>query len=449
MAYVGSGGCRVELSVCRACLPEVSGNRITVPRSLVLLDVYAGLLGESIAGFFLGLVEPRDEWVTGMVERYRFRVVAEELYSLVVDTGGLVSEARVSPLYGPARRASLLGEPYAGFYASSEDRVAGEYERIARRAGLTSGGRVRPRLVRGALERARIRARIVMSRIGLRIGRMARRLMETLSPYLTALRCTGGWTYDSRRYVSLPEGEYWESPGRQVLAELLGDEYQCSSPGVLSSSSICRSAGDRRVVLKRYASRGAKWVPASLASPSGARFTVRAPARMAREYRMLRVLRSVVPTPGIIAVIRHSEGPMMVRDFVPGTPVLSSKDPEHWRGAGMALAFIHRAGYAMLDSNPGNFLVGDDGRTWVIDAEQAHRFTPEAGAWDLLVFAVYSLLFGADKGLVIEAFRAYREADEDLFAELRERALSPEISGRLMMVAYPLYHGARLLLLSV
>ena len=61
----------------------------------------------------------------------------------------------------------------------------------------------------------------------------------------------------------------------------------------------------------------------------------------------------------------------------------------------------------MGDSNPGNVIVDPRGLPWVIDAEQARRFSLRGAAWDIVVALSYSGLFGIDDDLLLEMLEGY------------------------------------------
>ncbi|MCE4628447.1 MAG: hypothetical protein F7C34_04800 [Desulfurococcales archaeon] len=431
---VGSGDCRVTLIVCDQCIPKILDDGVQVPRALLDLDTRVSLAGENIAGLLLSRVvggEPLRE----MIERYRLRVAAEELLGLYSAVDGMISEMLLSPLYAPARRSWLLGDPYWGLFHASSEQVLQEYEDLLEKSGILVGGKVNREAARSTYARYKLQARRILSVASLRLGRIARRLVATVLPAIKRIACPAP-RYDASSLVALPEGSYYEDGLDEVLSKLFG-KHECRRPSILSSSYVC-STTRGQVVVKRYAAREAKWLPASMASPPGAKMIVSAPTRLATEYVMLRRIRRVLPTPRIIAVIRSSGGPIMVREYLEGEPILDSRDPALWETAGCALAKLHRAGIALIDSNPGNMLFTGD-TIAIIDAEQASPFTPEAGAWDLVVFTAYSILFSVDKSLILSALHGYKKCGPDLLRKLLPLVESGRITGRLKLLAYPLY----------
>ena len=430
----GTGDCRITLVVCEQCIPRILENGIQVPRTLLDLDARISLAGENIAGLLLARVEGGDS-LRGIIERYRLRVAVEELLGLYSAVDGLVDELEVSPLYAPARRAWLLGDPYWGIFHGSAGHVLEEYQGLLESNGILVGGRIGREAARSVYTRYRLQTRRILSIASLRLGRIARRLAATVLPAIRRLTCPAP-SYDASELVTAPEGRYFEGGPDEVLARLFGD-YDCKRPSILSSSYVCETR-QGPVVVKRYAAREAKWFPASMASPPGAKMTVSAPARLATEYIMLRRIRGILPTPRIIAVIRGASGPSMIREYLDGQPVLESRDRTLWEHAGCALAKLHSGGIALVDSNPGNMLFTGD-TIAIIDAEQASPFTLEAGAWDLVVFTAYSILFSVDRSLILSALRAYKKCGPELLSRLLPLIEAGRITGRLKLLAYPLY----------
>jgi len=158
--------------------------------------------------------------------------------------------------------------------------------------------------------------------------------------------------------------------------------------------------------VKEYHRMLVKWIPAAVASARAYRYLLSPRARMANEHRYFRLLRGVVETPRVLVVCADQARAAMARSFVEGDPVLSTRDPSAWEASGEALARVHGAGHVLGDPNPGNFVYRGGGVA-VIDAEQASRYTPVRAAWDLAVYTVYALLFGAPEELVARGLEAY------------------------------------------
>ena len=169
-----------------------------------------------------------------------------------------------------------------------------------------------------------------------------------------------------------------------------------------------------------------KWLPAAALGRGYVSYRVSPKSRMAAEYRYLRLLRPIARTPRILEVCADYTTSVMVREYVEGTPTLSSRDPGDWGAAGRLLARIHRAGYAVGDPNPGNFIVDDVGAR-LIDAEQARPLDDRAAAWDLAVFAAYARFMGAPRDLVRAALEAYREEARGLWGRVSRLAASPRL----------------------
>jgi tRNA A-37 threonylcarbamoyl transferase component Bud32 len=217
---------------------------------------------------------------------------------------------------------------------------------------------------------------------------------------------------DPGRLLVLPEGRasLGCDPGSIAyiagVAGAAGRGLECSYASPLSSSLIC-SYGGSRFIVKEYTRMQIKWIPASLASAMMYKYRVSPKSRMAAEYRNLRVLRKVVRTPRIYGVCGTYYSTKMVREYVEGNPVASSSSIDDWRLAGETLALLHDNDIAVGDPNPGNFIVTGEREVALIDVEQAARFDPRKGLWDIIVFTLYSLVMGVDESLVAGAIREY------------------------------------------
>lgn len=394
--------------------PYFSGDTLMVGYKLLELDSRASILGESIASLLLPpiTVEEHGLEVRSLVEYYRFRVVLEQVQDLVMRFGALAKLLRVPPEYPAVARMSLNRKLYPCIFnrvLSSRklmDEMRGQYSKMLEPRGLLSrrGSLVINRDLIGQIRR-------ILSDIASLVGATARVGLNI--PGSLAACEPSTLLGDPGRLLDLPEGRVSLNCDISTVASMAlggglegGGKTECRYTNPLSSSLICESNGERFIV-KEYTRMQVKWIPASLASALMYKYRVSPRTRMMAEYRNLRALRKVVPTPRIFGVCGTYYTSKMVREYMEGDPVASADSRDHWRLAGEAMARLHNRDIVVGDPNPGNFIVLKDGRVALIDAEQAARFEPRKGLWDLIVFTLYSLALGVDEKLVSAALEEY------------------------------------------
>ncbi len=446
---------RLKLRVCSDCLPKILGRARTtleVPLSLLRADAAYSILGETAAGFLLGMyvVEGECPAIGEIAETYRRRVVVEEFYQLYNWLGSILRDTRVSPLYVPAVRAWRIRGHVSSIISSQlSGSVRGELEETYREAavslGLLRDGKVNVKEVRvqGRAESESYRRSLEAA------WNMYRKTLgQVLGPVVDDEQ-THMLIENPGLLVELPEGSLTleKHTPETLSSQITGKDTLCRPSSPLSSSLACRGE-DGRAVVKIYGRLAVKWLPATIASPREARYLVTPRARMANEYYWLRRLRKAVATPRIHALAVNPSR-MMLRDYVHGIPAFDSEEKRHWETAGRTLAFLHKLGVALGDPNPGNFIVDEENLEYsaIVDAEQARPYAPVAGAWDLVVFTVYPLLFGKDKSLVESAVEAYRLEDPELYRRHAE-ILSQGIGWGGVKLLGPIYLQAKRILLG-
>ncbi|MCE4619621.1 MAG: DIPK family protein [Desulfurococcales archaeon] len=448
MAEVRGKGYRVIVEDS-AQLPKWSRESriLRVGKQWLEADARFSLFGERMAGLLLPSIE-YDEELSRLVEAYRIRVMAEQAADLQARIGRLASQVRVRPSYFPYSRARLLWHDLGclirdGLEPSTLD---GEYSPLASRIGSLEDGLVAlaPRKYREVLRveasKWRIRAAGLLTSI-------ARRLAGEL--HLCEAGAVGD-PVDPSPLVMAPEGDYFhECPKPEGMASrYTGGEASCRRTQWTASTLVCEGPSGR-VAVKEYTRMIVKWLPASIAGGGIARYMIRPKARLANEYKYLRLLRDVLPTPRILGFCGQYFQSMMARSFLEGRPVLGSQEPMDWRLSGRALARIHLSGYVLGDANPGNFIASGRGEAGIIDAEQARRFNPRRGAWDLVVYTYYALFFNAPEDLVAEGLRSYTgylaERDPHIMREIEGNLRDPQLWGPLLL-AVNVYQKTRRIL---
>ncbi len=377
---------------------------VTLP--LLRADATASVVGERLAAPLMlphelrGCPESLASRLAGVVEAYRRRVVVEQLYDLAVRMGPLVSEALVDPFYPLYSRLRLLARiaPCPARLRGA-DELRASYLELSRDVASVESG-----LLRLRTPSLRLEFKALASRVRATLLSISHRIPVPRTPWEGRECDLDGVFGGVSRLVRMPEGIFAGFCEEEPLS-ILG-EGDCRPLPRFSSAYLCVS-GSRRVIVKDYMKMAIKWLPAAIASSVAVRYRLGPRSRLAAEYKYLRLFREVVDTPRIVAVCSDIARAASSREYVEGQPVLASKEPGHWRLAGEVLGRLHEAGYVMGDSNPGNVIVDLQGLPWIVDAEQARRFSLRGAAWDIVVALSYSGLFDAEDSLLLEMLRGY------------------------------------------
>ena len=390
----------------RARLVE-EGLEVTLP--LLRADAVASVAGEKLAAPLMLPHELRDcpaslaSRLAGLAEAYRRRVVVEQLYDLAVRAGPLVSEALVDPLYPLYSRLKLLARVApcpTGLQGADELRRL--YLELSRGVASVESG-----LLRLRMPSLRLEFKALASRARATLLSISHRIPVPGTPW-EGQECDLEGVFGSiSSLVRMPEGVFTGFCEEEPLSVL--GEGDCRPLPRFSSAYLCTS-GSRRVIVKDYMKMVVKWLPAAIASSVAVRYRLGPRSRLAAEYKYLRLFRDIVDTPRLIAVCSDIARAASSREYVEGEPVLASEKPRHWRLAGETLGRLHEAGYVMGDSNPGNVIVDLRGMPWVVDAEQARRFSLRGAAWDIVVALSYSGLFDAGDRLLLEMLEGYADS---------------------------------------
>ncbi len=429
-----------EIEVCSNCILNLISKPPKTPFYMLSLDAEYGILGEKLAGIFLGpfhIEGDCKEKILRLVETYRKRIILEQLHDLHTRIGKITMLAQIDPYYIPLSRSILLGKnPYCNvienYFEGDPSGLRKEYSRLAGTLGVLRDGSINLVVLEELYKKLSNRLREFLSSTSIRIpGRL---LWFPLDG-----ECKSN-IIDPGELILLPEGRLslLVSRPEDLLSEHLGGTWRCEQATFLASSLKCtRNNDNKKVIAKIYEKMQVKWIPAYIASPAPVRYLVSSRARLSNEYYWLRRLRDTIYTPRIFLVSASHSSRIMIREYLEGVPVLSSRSSKHWVEAGKSLAEIHSAGYALGDPNPGNFIYREEDIA-LIDAEQARRYSLEAGAWDLVVFVVYSIVFGADKNLVRTAIKGYASVDPGGFQSIKELLLSGKGWGGVRLL--PIYY---------
>ncbi|ADL18926.1 hypothetical protein ASAC_0519 [Acidilobus saccharovorans 345-15] len=407
--------------------PKVNGREVTVGAELLRLDASLGVMGESLASLLLPAVDYSSD-LASIVKSYRTRVVVEEASEAITRLGPLAGLAKVPPYFFPIARMSKLSWLYSCIFNESTRNVdlLGEiYSDYAKLVGdLTPEGYVK-------LSESKVKGSVASLISGI-VKSVAAGISVAgayMSFFMRSSECPPNVLLeDPYRTVVIPEGILFSScRWTSHPVELEMERATCRRSSLLYSSLLCED-GNSRAVIKDYGYGTFKWLFAGVVSITAYPFIQTPSGRASNEYRRLLELRQYVRTPRVLALCINPMEASMVRDYVDGSDVLRSRDPAHWQEAGRVLATVHRSGYALGDPNPSNVVIGRDG-AWLIDVEQAGKFTPQRGAWDLAVFFYYSRFFGAPLDLVKESLRSYASSLEpSLWKKVRGQLFSARLA---------------------
>ena len=186
-----------------------------------------------------------------------------------------------------------------------------------------------------------------------------------------------------------------ESQGSIAETEKLG--------GVLNAVytlKIQKLGKEQKIVVKSFKDwYGWKWFPLALWAIGTRGFSVRGKSRLEREYAINRYLsKNGCNVPLLIHVSPKEK--LIFQEYIEGENltnlikrIYSSKheDPKLTgiiKRVGSEIAKIHGLNVALGDCKPENIIVGQDGRIWFVDLEQAERGGDQA--WDLAEILYYS-----------------------------------------------------------
>jgi Kae1-associated kinase Bud32 len=218
---------------------------------------------------------------------------------------------------------------------------------------------------------------------------------------------------DTKRYVFIPTSLGLVSYSEKVTIEdfirkifpesrdLKADPEKLG--GVLNAVyvlKIQRLGKERRVVVKSFKDwYGWKWFPLALWAIGTRGFSVRGKSRLEREYTINRYLsKNGCNVPLLIHVSPKEE--LIFQEYIEGENlanlikrIYSSKYEDLklisiLKQVGSEIAKIHGLDVALGDCKPENIIIGQDGRIWFVDLEQAERGGDQV--WDLAEFLYYS-----------------------------------------------------------
>jgi tRNA A-37 threonylcarbamoyl transferase component Bud32/predicted nucleotidyltransferase len=196
--------------------------------------------------------------------------------------------------------------------------------------------------------------------------------------------------------------------GREITAKTLGT--------ALNEVYFIEVDGER-LVAKRFTDwYNFKWFILNVVALGTKVFSTQGKARLSNEYVTNRLLaENGIPVPEIVSVSIPDR--LLVERFVEGTSVLdivtevlsSESFSEEYEclafEIGRTLAKIHGLDVVLGDCKPENFILGRDGKLYVLDLEQGGRRGDSS--WDVAEFLYFSGHFGTRFS---EGFRAFVEA---------------------------------------
>jgi len=164
--------------------------------------------------------------------------------------------------------------------------------------------------------------------------------------------------------------------------------------------TLHREGEKQRVVVKKFRNWwGFKWFPLALWALGTQSFAVLGRSRLEREYAINRLLhKGGVCVPKILYISPKER--LIFREFVEGENLVgvirrvistrgkAAADVALVREAGKTIASAHKLGVTIGDCKPENVIVTRDGRTCIVDLEQASRDGNQT--WDVAEFLYYS-----------------------------------------------------------
>ncbi|MEM4485640.1 MAG: hypothetical protein QW116_00170 [Zestosphaera sp.] len=203
---------------------------------------------------------------------------------------------------------------------------------------------------------------------------------------------------------------------------------------LISQSKVVES-GESKYVVKSFTGEKSslKWLPVSALLSPIYPFAYNPKERLERELRFFSTRWESFRTPRIIEV--DEENYTVKREYIYGRPLDMKLDA---RKLGLAVGEVHKKGWALGDTKPTNFLVGDDDVPCIIDAEQA---IPDAEkhhiAWDLyLIFLTSSYVFVSSTRMFDEFIREFISSHgrECRCAEVYSELISARFGGLLILL---------------
>jgi tRNA A-37 threonylcarbamoyl transferase component Bud32 len=430
-------------------------------------DINRGSLGEIVAA---SLLEPYlpimgTQYLAEQEDRYKRRVVMEELENLALRFQDLLLEILIDPRFfyhvKMQRRAKIYPPSRSEYLRTLRECPDAPRAFEATLRMMASSGLVnmdeRVRITRRLLDTLPKPGESLLTpfrEVELAVRRLAsygiasnapdNPLISDINRDLDAIQENGLQEMpDPKSFLFLPTGNglvtlddgrsygelSWDghpSPTKPTLVKRIGGAlnfvYLVEYPG---------RDGRRRFVAKTFQNwYGLKWIPLSIWTIGSQNFDILGERRLSNEYRMNRKLRRE----GLNAPeIHHVSVPSrtIVEEFIPGRgfdkiaqDLISGSDPnasDRIAGLGAEISKVHERGVTLGDSKPDNVILDSEGRIWFVDLEQAS----EGGepTWDLAEFLYYSghysLRWQRVKPLVESFLEGYlREGDPGIVGEI-------------------------------
>ena len=193
---------------------------------------------------------------------------------------------------------------------------------------------------------------------------------------------------------------------------------------------------DERLVVKKFTDWfNFKWFILNVAAYGTKSFTLSGKGRLSNEYVTNQLLtENGIPTPEIVSI--SLEDRLLVERYIEGkvaseivTEAFASKflKPKHKNDVfkiGELLAKIHNLNITLGDCKPENFILGNDGRAYVLDLEQGERHGDKK--WDVAEFLYFSGHFGT---AFTGGFQQFVKEFIEGYSTLGERSVLAEATG--------------------
>ncbi|WP_455278443.1 hypothetical protein [[Eubacterium] cellulosolvens] len=212
---------------------------------------------------------------------------------------------------------------------------------------------------------------------------------------------------------------------KEIILKIMPDSKILINPlgGVLNEVYLVHANGEKLVAKKFSDWHGFKWFTLNLVALGTKSFFVSGKARLTNEFGINHLLqRNCVNVPEIFHISISDK--ILVENYVDGISIVDIikkivNEKKHDESlfesisdVGRSIAKVHSLGIQMGDSKPENFIRNAEGKTFILDLEQAKKGGDFA--WDIAVFlyfsAHYSTPYGDKMRQLTESFiRGYRE----------------------------------------
>jgi len=418
---------------------------LTVDQQILELDVEQGTLGDFVSGRFLTPLIPilNQDYIHKIEIETKKRFAEEDLEDLVIEYGDLSHVLIIHPeylvlarmekrarAYPPLRysyinmlrkdlrrenmRIILVGYFKALEYLQNSSIIKFDGENIILTNGFVDkilSYKIRNKVVNFVnLSRSTFQSYLTHGKAGkVSLEIIAKELSSKLKRELQ-IAFNKQEIEDPKNYLFLKTETGMISLNKQdsiikTLKKIKGNMAFDVKPlsGALNDVHLVTVKGEKLVVKKFTDWFNFKWFILNAAVYGTKIFTLSGKARLSNEYVTNQLLfQNGIPIPEIVSI--SLEERLLVERFIEGksaseivtaafsTEILKIEHKSYAFEIGKLLAKIHNLNITLGDCKPENFIIGKDGRLYVLDLEQGERFGDKK--WDVAEFLYFSGHFG-------------------------------------------------------